>query len=334
MRSVRPLVVVVGALLVLAACSSGSSATSVEARADAEPLAFAPTAAFVATSVDRSAAAPHRFEAVVDISASMMGFDLAIAPDEPVTSGINTGSTIQTRTDLGLVIEAMFADLPGGSLLDPEELFGDPDTLYVESILDDDTLYVRAPLVSAIGGNTPAVAVEPGFEALAALGDQWGKIDLSETDELSGVDLGALTGGVMTDISQLFDVLRESGDVTELGTDTVRGTDVSGLTVTTTLGALVEATGQTESGGLLPSLGAVDETLAATAADIEMWVDDVGQIRRLSFVLDMPAVDGEDGGFRAATTVDFFDYDADLSIAIPADPIDLTDAFAPAGVTS
>lgn len=340
MRSVRSLALVLVSLLVLSACSSGSDAATpettdtTEATISAEPATFAPTPAFVSASVERSTTAPHRFEVFVDISASMLGFDLEISPEEPVTSGTTTGSTSQTRTDLGLVIEAMFDELPGGSLFDPEELFGDPDLLFVESILDDDMLYMRAPLVAAIGGDTPAVATEPGFEALAALGDGWGKLDLSATDEFTRSDLAAITGGVATDITELFDVLQESNEVAELGDSTIRGTDVSGLRVTTTLGELIEATGQNQSGGLLPSMGTVDEAISSSSADIDMWVDELGQIRRLSFALDVPAPEGEDGGFRAGTTVEFFDYGADLSIDIPTDATDLTDTLGSAGITS
>lgn len=335
MRSIRSLGVLLAAILVLAACSSGSSATTVETSGSgsAEALAFAPTAEFVATSVDWSAAAAHRYEAFVDINASMMGMDLEIAPDEPVMSGVNTGTVASTRADLGLLLTAVFSDLPGGSMFDIEELFGDPDELYVETIVDGDTLYLRAPLISAIGGGAPGMAVEPGLEGLAALGDGWGRIDLSQVDDLDGLDLSGLSGGTMTDITQLFDVLKGSEEITELGDDTVRGTDVSGLRVTTTLGDLIEATGQAEGGGLLPSVGDVDAALESSAAAIDMWVDEAGQIRRLSFALDVPDLGTGEGGFRAGTTIDFFDYGADLSIDIPTDAIDLTAAVG-GGITS
>lgn len=297
---------------------------------------FAATPGYLQKVVDQSDDQAYRFE--MDVSVN-----LGVAPIE--IDGLATGEFDGTRQhmtmDMGAMFDQMMGQIGGGDI--PEELEGlfDGD-MTVETIVDTDAMYMRAPFFASMFGNLPADEVGEAGDLLGAftsMGDSWGKVDLSELgDILPGEAASALGGGQTYDPQVFLDMIKGSETVEELGTDEIDGVSVSGLAADVSMADMLEAQGMDSAtaGGELDGL----------TFPIKVWIDRDDQIRRVSYSLDAESMAdaaeaaGEDlddmdigsemASFEVGMTMDFTDYgDASIQVEVPTgdDVVDITQDF-------
>ena len=219
--------------------------------------------------------------------------------------------------------------------------------LTMEMISDGESLYLRAPFFAAIA----ELALDSGatrgdlgpLADLAALGEEWGRVDLSE---MSPSEVATTVGSQTVDPKVFLDILAQGTDVRDLGTQTIDGEEARGLAATVTYEDMIVAQDldtddvreQIGAGGSPSGDVDMDDVLDAMFAlemPLEVWVDDDDHVRRITMALDMtPAFagldDAEMGDAEMAVdfSIDFSDYgDESIEIEVPTDAIDVTDEF-------
>lgn len=305
---------------------------------DSDAGGFAATPGYLQKVVDQAEDTAYRFE--MDAS-----FNLGGAPIE--IDGLATGEFDGTRQHLTMDMGAMFDEMMGqlgeGEDIPPEmEGLLDGD-MTIETIVDTDAMYMRAPFFSAMFGNVPAEEVgEAGelLDAFTGMGDGWGRVDLAELgDVLPGEAASALGGGQTYDPQVFLDMIKGSEGVEELGSDEIDGVSVNGLAADVSMADMLEAQGMDAA-----TAGAAG--LEDMAFPIEVWIDGDDQIRRVSFsfdgetLADAAAEAGEDiddmdigsemDAFEFSMTMDFTDYgDASIEVEVPTgdDVVDITQDF-------
>ncbi|MGH9113506.1 MAG: hypothetical protein ACRDZN_14595, partial [Acidimicrobiales bacterium] len=308
---------------------------------------FEATPEFVADAAERSTGEPYRVE--VDLSFQIGAGGDASGP--PFMTGEFDGDSSSTETDMG----AMFGEIddlapPGEGVFDE---FTKAD-LTMETITEGSTLYLRAPLYSALREMMPG-GLPAQFDALADLGDEWGRVDLEALgSEFGWADVASSAGGQVADPSDYLDLVADTDDVRDLGAGDVRGDEVHGVAADVTYADVLESQGvdredfadlmtsaMPEGGPGAQELADVVDAVLDTPMPIELWVDGAGYVRKLEFTMNMGAMfEGVDGGDDAAamigaasfgTAMEFFDYgDETIDIDVPAaarDAADVTDAY-------
>lgn len=305
---------------------------------------FEATSEFVSAAAERSTAAPYRVEMTLAMDVDLGGQSLDI--DAPMMSGEQDGKLSHMLMDLGPMMEQLGELAPTGEAIPPEVSEAD---LTMEIVADGKVMYLRAPMYEAMAG-MPGAGEQPGpIGDLAALGDRWGRVDLTELGEVLPLnDVASAAGGQAADPRALLDLIAGADDVDELGDAEVRDVPVHGLAAQVTMRELLEASGLSAEefsrslGTSLPAgADAIMDSLLDTDMSIEAWVDDDGYVRRVGYEFDllamladlMPEGDPEGGapsGFTYGITMDFFDY-GDDSIAIefpdPDEAVDVTESF-------
>jgi hypothetical protein len=131
---------------------------------------------------------------------------------------------------------------------------------------------------------------------------KWIRYDPGESDPFE------LQERVLLDPAQLLAFLRQaSGDVNEVGRDTVRGVPTTHLEGTLDLRKLVEQTGRAERAKVQDALDSMSED-GPTVFRYGIWVDDENVARRLRIHGD-PATDA---------TIDFYDFGVPATIDVPS----------------
>lgn len=314
----------------------------------------------LASAADQSAAEAYRVTVSMRLEVSGAGPDEDVSVDADLMTGEFDGSAYETRVDMGTAIAQMNASMGG---TDTDEFDG--MDLTMDIVGNDEVAYIRAPIFAELGDVEAAedegfsVTDDPdAFAQLAELGDDWGRIEVSEIEGLApGGMTGALSGGGTGDPLQMLDTLGQGTDLEGLGTDEIDGVEVEGTGFRLSFSDLAGEQAMSGSGG-----AGMDEEEAAEFADamfgeipVEAWVDGDGYVRRISYEIDMSAMfeafgelgefsededaegEGEGSGndmpdtFTMGATVDFTDYgDPGIEIEFPddADTVDVTDAFA------
>jgi hypothetical protein len=270
--------VLIAPLLFVTACATEADDGAVEVRTGPETvlaLRAAPDAV-----ADAGTAA---FEMVVAMSAQGESFDLT------ATGAYDPGNgRMSMEMDMGGMVEdlaaASGAQLPDG--------FSDP----MQMVVDGTTVYMRAPMLSLIGG-----------------GDGW----ISFTPEDVGLTSDALGFGAGTyDPSSYLESLRGvTGDPEEVGTEVVRGVETTHYSVSMDPAAALADVPEEQRDLLEAQLGQLgDGTIS-----VDVWVDADGLPRRL--VMDLSEMFSSMGmGAEASTvmTVEYFDYGAPVDIQVPS----------------
>ena len=307
-------------------------------------VGFEATPEFMSAAAERSTGAPYRIEMTLamDVDFGGQSFDL----DAPMMSGEQDGELSHMLMDLAPVMEKLGQLAPPGEAIPPEVSEAD---LTMEIVADRQVMYLRAPMYEALA-DMPGAGEQPGpMGDLAALGDRWGRVDLTELgDVLPLNDVASAAGGQAADPRALLELVADADDVDELGDAEVRDVPVHGLAAQVTMRKLLEASGLSAEefsrsmGTSLPAgADAILDSLLDAHTSIEAWVDDDGYVRRVGYEFDllamlagvMPDRDLEGdapSGFTYGLTTDFFDY-GDDSITIefpdPDEAVDVTDSF-------
>jgi len=347
-RTTRRLVAVGGAVALLLAVGCGNDADQADDSTEGVDLddgdqssqesseGFQATPGYLSKAVEESSGQAFRYEVSVEMS---MGGE-AIDFGGPIATGELDGERQYMHMDMGTMFEGIAGSL-GESTEDlPFDMSG--DDMVMEYVIDTDAMYMRAPFFATMFGSMPPgtdVGEAAGLvEAFGQLGDDWGRVDIAALGStLPGEAAGSLGGGQTYDPTVFLDMIRASDDVEELGTDTIDGTEVTGLAADVSMADMLEAQGMSPD-----DLGPGSEDLPEASFPIEVWVDGEDLIRRIDFSFDSEALtdvaeeSGEDvgsldtAGFGMAMTMDFSDYgDESIEVEIPAgdEVVDITDSF-------
>ncbi len=332
------------AALVGGACAQ--EADGPDAATGAELGEFAATNEYLAGVAEATDGLTYRMsmDMAMTISAEGESMDMGGA----LMTGEVDGDVSAMTMDMGVLFRDIADQSPPGE--GPPEGFLDGD-LTMEMVTDGKTLYMRAPFFAAVA----EMALDAGatrsdlgpLADLAALGDEWGRVDLSE---LSPTEVASAAGGQASDPTVFLDMAARGNDVQELGTETLDGVEARGLGATITYGDMIEAQGleaddvreqMSASAGASADDEMFDDVLEAMFAmemPIEVWVDDDDRVRRISFEMDMTEIlegvaeeTGEDlgeGGMSLGMVMDFTDYgDESIEIEVPDDAVDITDEY-------
>jgi hypothetical protein len=173
-----------------------------------------------------------------------------------------------------------------------------------EAVLDGVVFYVKLP--AALSG-------ELG-------GKPWVKVDLNAIGrQVSGVDLSSLAQAQAADPTQAVNVLRGASDVTKLGTENLRGASVTHYKATIDVDKAI-ANAPPESRDALRQLA---NSLGTKTFPAEVWVDDQGRMRKLTYSLDLSKVSVPTSvarGSRPALGLSTFTYELyDFGTTVRAD---------------
>ena len=112
-------------------------------------------------------------------------------------------------------------------------------------------------------------------------GKTWVRIDLAKAGKAAGIDLGQLMGGAGQNPSDWLALLRSNGEFSEVGYETVEGTDTTHYHGTIDL--------QKAAAGDGPAAATIKRLLALgapTTYPLDVWVDDAGYIRQFAMSYD------------------------------------------------
>jgi len=149
----------------------------------------------------------------------------------------------------------------------------------------------------------------------------WLKLDLEALAKSQlGTSLSQLQGNAGSDPGETLGYLRGvSGEVTEVGTEQIRGTDTTHYRATVDLKKAAEqAGGQAKAG-----YDKLQAALGRSTLPVELWVDSDGLVRRISQSTPLPANPGVAGQDQAAAqgkvsiVMDLYDYGAPVKVTAP-----------------
>ena len=174
----------------------------------------------------------------------------------------------------------------------------------------------------------PVMYMQFGFLAgMLPSGKTWIRIDLQKAGKGFGVDFNQLMGGAGQNPSSSLDLLRSSGDFTEVGTETVDGVE------TTHYHGVVDLKKAAAAGGpASEAIQRLEQLGATTQFPMDVWIDGSGMIRRFTQSYDQSL-----GGQTMSldTTMDISDYGTPVDVtAPPADQVFDATALAGQGAQS
>lgn len=314
--SARGRALAIGAVLAAGAGCAQEGRVDFESESESESVEFEASPEFLGQAIDASEDAAYRFSMAVTlhVNGQDLGGDLA--------TGVVDGDEFQNRLDMGVLI----ADLPD-------------DEGVAELTVTDDAFYVHQPFAAALAADPTSNVPHDGgiFEALADLGDDWGRIEVDGLGDVTVAEMDdALNGAHNGDPRALLDGLRDVDEVEDIGTREIDGTEVSGLAGQVDLQTILR----------VAALGSAVGDILGQPVDVssfdfplEVWIGDDGLIRQIHFGFDFDALAGlaeindvavpdelEDYGIDL--TVDFTDHgDPSIAVETPRESRDVTDEF-------
>jgi hypothetical protein len=168
----------------------------------------------------------------------------------------------------------------------------------VEAIADGAVLYMKFP--AAVAQQLPG-------------GKSWVKLDLEAAARLSGFDLSELSQVQQGDPTQALQYLRgASDDVKKVGEEDVRGARTTHYKGTFDL----KKAASSLSGASRTAFNKAIAKLGTSTLPADIWIDDAGRARKLSFTQD-----------AADVTLELYDFGVEVDAAPPAasDVVDLAE---------
>ena len=160
--------------------------------------------------------------------------------EAPLMTGEQDGDAYEFHMDMGEWMDEMMSSAgpeAGGSPLAGLDLT-------MDMAGDAHTLYLRAPMFAQLAEEIPSGSELGAIDDLAALGDQWGRIDVDELGGFSLSELQGSTGGFGgSDPRATLEMVAGADDVEDLGADEIDGTAVTGMGARLSLGEMLEAQG-------------------------------------------------------------------------------------------
>ena len=305
---------------------------------------FEATREFVSAAAERSTGTPYRVEMTLAMDLDLGGQSIDV--DAPMMSGEQDGELSHMQMDMGPLMEEIGQLAPPGEGIPPDVSEAD---LTMEIVADRQVMYLRAPMYGALA-DMPGTGQQPGpMGDLAAIGDRWGRVDLTELgDVLPLNDVAGAAGGQAADPRALLKLVADADDVDGLGDAEVRDVPVHGVAAQVTMREMLEASGLSAEdfsrslGTSLPAgADAILDRILDAQTSVEAWVDDDGYVRRVGYEFDLLAMladlmpegdlDGDaPSGFTYGITMDFYDYgddSIDIEFPDPDEAVDVTDSF-------
>jgi hypothetical protein len=290
-----------GTLTLLGACGGGDGKSNQAGSASDKDTSGATsemsTLDLVLTSASRAAdAKTARFEFTMSIP----------GPNGPLNL-IAKGASDSSVPLMGLDMD-MASIIPGTP----------PGGATVSTIFDGKAVYMRFPEELAAG--------LPG-------GKVWARLDLATLSSQAGIDVAALTAQFNSSdpLANIALLTGAAGEITEVGTEDVRGVSTRHLKMTVDLQKASEQLASKISGPAAERLKAAvtqaATTVGVTTLPIEAWIDADGLPRRLSYEMDLskakvPGAEDAAATGTAKVSMEFYDFGKDVNVAIP--PLDQT----------
>jgi hypothetical protein len=217
-----------------------------------------------------------------------------------------TSRFVMQVTAVGEGIDSRFAatgeqDLGAGTLRMEADL--GLDATSTETLVVDDTIYLRSPL----------------FEMFTGDAEGWISVDLEEAGRSAGLDLDQFVEGNTGPAALVQQLRGAAGAIEELGDDEVRGVDTHHLRVTVDTDRAIEQSP--------PEVREQLRTFAESSGlprqyPMEVWIDDDALVRRISTVVEVE--DEVAGPVTQQTTLELFDFGVPVDIEAP-DPARVTE---------
>jgi hypothetical protein len=180
---------------------------------------------------------------------------------------------------------------------------GIPGGFDMELVMADGVMYMSTSTFAALGAN------------MATLGDKdWVAIDLN--DVAPGYESVAQLGSGENDPSQAFEYLKGASDVELVGTEDVDGESTTHLRGTLDLEQALSELPADAQDEVRAAMDQFQSQFGTTSMPFEVWMDDQGQVRRMTYVLATSP--GAAQALSLSMTMDITDYDADLDFDVPS----------------
>ncbi len=244
-----------------------------------------PTLEKLSQAATTSAEAPSgRFELAVDVTYPGMPIRLAL-------TGEGAFDTKAEQASLSFDLSSL-AGLLGG-------LIGNVDALEIRAIQDGDDVYLSSPQI--------ADQLSPG--------KSWLRVDGATVPRTQGGDFSELRQFATDHRRTLLELLEAvAGDLETVGAEELRGVTTTHYRAEVDLrnaDGLVPPFGRDRLRELLDDLV---ERAGLSEIPIDVWLDDSGYVRKLQLSLSAGTTDV----VEASTTLELYDYGADVGITPPA----------------
>jgi hypothetical protein len=145
--------------------------------------------------------------------------------------------------------------------------------------------------------------------------DRWIELDATGIAETLG-DPSGLRSAVGASPNALLDLLAGTEQARRIGSEEIRGRAAEHFTANVDVAVAAEAaTGESKA-----ALERLSEQLAQTALPLEVWLDDDDRVVRMRIPVILEATPEEPEPPRITTTLELFDFGADVAIEAP--PVD------------
>jgi hypothetical protein len=186
--------------------------------------------------------------------------------------------------------------IPNGALADPKLWRGEE----VFDFSKSPVIYMRFPFMTrALPGSKP-----------------WIRIDLQRLGGRMGIDFGALMQSGQSNPAQQLDYLRSvSGDLKELGKDTVRGVSTTHYRGTVDLEDYEKLVPENQRESVRKTIQQLEKTMGGRSSyPVDVWVDSANRVRRMAF--DMRS-ETPNGTVTTKLQMDLFDFGAPVKVELP-----------------
>ena len=174
------------------------------------------------------------------------------------------------------------------------------DAIKQRMIFDGLTFYMRSPM----------------FDQFLPAGKHWLKIDLGTVGEQAGLDLGALVNqSGSQDPTQVLAYLKAaSGDVTRVGSETVRGVATTHYKATIDFRTVPDSAPADQRAAVRRSIEQLIELSGTSTAPIEVWIDKDGLARR---ILTTTTTGTAAQRIKLRQRVELYDFGTNVDVSIP-----------------
>jgi hypothetical protein len=166
-------------------------------------------------------------------------------------------------------------------------------------IIDGSTMYMSSPLFAA---------GLPG-------GKKWLKLDLAKFGGQAGLDLGSLMQSASQDPTQMLRFLKgASGDITKLGTETVRGQPTTRYRATIDFTKIPDTVPASERAAVRSAMRELVRLGGSRTMPVEVWIGDDGVARRVATDMTM-TIEGR--RMKLAQRIEYYDFGSKVVIDVP-----------------
>lgn len=146
-------------------------------------------------------------------------------------------------------------------------------------------------------------------------GKPWVKINVQSAAQAAGINLPGLSSTTELDPAQYLNFLRgASGDVTELGRETVNGVATSHYRATIQIDRVIEHLPASQRAGAQAAISQLQKLGGLSSIPVEVWIDDAHRVRRERIDIHKQ-VSGTP--INATVTVDYVSFGSTKTITAP-----------------